>query len=97
MYTNEPIVDRLYNAITDKTNGQQQPLRHSVEQALHHYFQHLGDEDAANLYALVLAEVEIPLLKAVLMRTNGNQSKSAQILGINRGTLRKKLKQYNLE
>lgn len=98
MHSNETIVEHIdkHNQIADKTNGQQ-PLRHYVEQALNHYFAYLGDENTTNLYELVLAEVEIPLLKSVLQRTNGNQSKAAQILGMNRGTLRKKLKAYNLE
>lgn len=98
MYSNESIVEHInkHNQISDTTN-EQQPLRNYVEQALNHYFAYLGDENATNLYDLVLAEVEIPLLKAVLKRTNGNQSKAAQILGMNRGTLRKKLKGYNLE
>ena len=49
-----------------------------------------------NLYEMVLGEVEQPLLKAVLDFTRGNQSKAADVLGINRGTLRKKLKEYGL-
>ena len=49
-----------------------------------------------DLYQLVIGEVEKPLFKAVLRYTNGNQSEAAEILGINRGTLRKKLKQYGL-
>ena len=75
----------------------QQPLRQSVEHALQSYFAVLGDEFITDLYNMVLLEVEIPLLQAVMQRTSGNQSKAAAMLGINRGTLRKKLKQYNLE
>ena len=44
----------------------------------------------------MIGEVEQPLLKAVLEYTEGNQSRAADILGINRGTLRKKLKTYGL-
>jgi Fis family transcriptional regulator len=43
-----------------------------------------------------MGEVERPLLSAVLGYTNGNQCEAAEILGINRGTLRKKLKAYKL-
>ena len=50
----------------------------------------------AHLYNMVLREVEEPLLKAVLDYTDGNQLRAADILGINRGTLRKKLKQFGL-
>ncbi|MDP4870221.1 MAG: DNA-binding transcriptional regulator Fis, partial [Gammaproteobacteria bacterium] len=51
---------------------------------------------AKDLYDLVLAEVEAPLLAAVMHQTRGNQSKAAIVLGLNRGTLRTKLKQYGL-
>lgn len=48
----------------------------------------------SNLYKLVLQEVEEPLFETVLNYTRGNQSRAAEVLGINRTTLRKKLKQY---
>ena len=50
----------------------------------------------SELYPMVLAEMEIPLLEKVLEYTRGNQTKAAELLGLNRGTLRKKLKQYGL-
>jgi Fis family transcriptional regulator len=59
------------------------------------YFEHLGGQSTVNLYDLVMTEVETPLLMAVLEYTKNNQSKAAEILGLNRGTLRKKLKQYD--
>lgn len=72
-------------------------LRHCTERALKNYFSQLEDIVPSNLYELVLAEIEIPLLEVVLQRTAGNQTKAAKILGLSRGTLRKKLKKYNLE
>jgi Fis family transcriptional regulator len=48
------------------------------------------------MYELVLRQVEQPLLEAILEHTKGNQSKAAEYLGLNRGTLRKKLRTYNL-
>ena len=54
-----------------------------------------GDSQS-ELYPMVLAEMEIPLLEKVLEYTRGNQTKAAELLGLNRGTLRKKLKQYGL-
>lgn len=78
-------------------NTQRQSLRNSTISALEHYFAQLGDSLPTNLYELVLAEVEAPLLEVVLQQTKGNQSKAAALLGLSRGTLRKKLKQYNLE
>ncbi len=72
------------------------PLSASVEVAIKGYFSQLGEQTPANVYDLVLAEVEEPLLKAMLEYTRGNQSKAAILLGISRGTLRKKLKIYGL-
>jgi two-component system nitrogen regulation response regulator GlnG len=56
----------------------------------------LGSRDSANLYELVLGLVERPLLRAVLRETGGNQLRAAQLLGINRNTLRKKLRALGL-
>lgn len=73
------------------------PLRACVRRSLDTYFKELGDTETQNLHALVVAEVEKPLLEAVLQRTSGNQLRAARILGINRNTLRKKLDQYGLK
>lgn len=72
------------------------PLSECVETALKDYFEQLNGHTTANLYDMLMAEVEAPLLKATLLHTNGNQSRAAEILGLNRGTLRKKLKTYGL-
>lgn len=69
----------------------------SVQQALQHYFAKLDGEQPANVYQMVLAEMEVPLLKTVMRYTNSNQSKAAKILGLSRGTLRKKLAIYQIE
>ena len=71
-------------------------LRKDVERSMQQYFSHLGDETVVDLYQLVLNEVEGPLLEAVLRHTGSNQSKASIMLGLNRGTLRKKLKQHGL-
>lgn len=73
-----------------------QSLRHHVEIAMAHYFDELDGQPATDLYQLVLEQVESPLLEAVMAYTQRNQSRAAEMLGLNRGTLRKKLKQYNL-
>lgn len=73
-----------------------QPLHDSVRQALESYFTQLKDQSPNNLYDLVLAEVEVPLLEAVMEYTKGNQSRAAILLGLSRGTLRKKLKLYGM-
>lgn len=71
-------------------------LREQVLSSVENYFSLLEGEQAKDLYDLVLAEVEAPLLAAVMHQTRGNQSKAAIVLGLNRGTLRTKLKQYGL-
>ena len=72
------------------------PLRKVTEEALRNYFASLNGHKPNELYTLVLSEVEAPLFKSVMNYTGGNQSRAAQILGINQGTLRKKLRTYGL-
>ena len=79
-----------------KALNHNKPLRKHTEEALNHYFKSLNGDRPGELYDLVLGEVEEPLFKAVMDYTQGNQSQAAGILGINRGTLRKKLKTYSL-
>jgi Fis family transcriptional regulator len=77
-------------------NTQPQTLRDSVQTALNNYFKHLDGQQVTDVYQMVLSEVEAPLLEAVLEYTRHNQSKASIVLGLNRGTLRKKLKLYDL-
>ena len=72
------------------------PLRDHAERALTDYFASLDGHRPARLYDLVIREVEEPLFRAVLDHCEGNQSRAAGILGINRGTLRKKLREFGL-
>lgn len=71
-------------------------LSEAVVIAMEEYFDHLGDEKTTDLYQFVLREIEAPLLKVVMERTKNNQSTASHVLGLNRGTLRKKLKEHNL-
>ena len=73
------------------------PLRSLTEQALDSYFTSLNGHAPGHLYDLVMREVEEPLFRAVLDYAEGNQSRASDILGINRGTLRKKLKVYKID
>ena len=73
-----------------------QPLHDSVRQSLENYLLQLKGELPSNLYELILAEVEAPLMEAVMEYTKNNQSRAAIVLGLSRGTLRKKLKQYGM-
>ena len=77
-------------------NVRNRPLRDLTEEALHRYFKDLNGHKPFDLYDLVLSEVEAPLFKSVMDYAGGNQSRAAQVLGINRATLRKKLKHYYL-
>ncbi len=72
------------------------PLSGHIKSMLEGYFNDLDGHPPADLYQMVLQEIEQPLLESVLHYTRGNQSKAAIVLGLNRGTLRKKLKQYDL-
>ena len=76
--------------------GQAQSLRDYVEQAVTNYFQNLEGQEVTEVYDMVLSEVEAPLLEVVMKYCRHNQTKAAIVLGLNRGTLRKKLKQYGL-
>lgn len=89
----------MENAVVTNNNANepaQKPLRDCVEDAMENYFRQLEGHPTNDLYRMVLAELEEPLFRAVLKYTGGNQSKASELLGINRGTLRKKLKQYGL-
>src|ERR1700687_4621273 len=79
-----------------KVNGRGIPLRNQAEEALQSYFETLNGHRPARLYDLVMREVEEPLFKVVMGHVQGNQSRAATILGINRGTLRKKLKEFGI-
>jgi len=68
----------------------------AVHEAVETYLKTMDDQEVSDLYELVLSEVEAPLLDRVLEHTGNNQSRTAAILGLNRGTLRKKLRKYRL-
>lgn len=94
--TSAAPVTHTSNAGTGSNDAQAQTLRDSVSIALKNYFQHLDGQPVTDVYNLVLSEVEAPLLEEVLRHTRSNQTKAAVLLGLNRGTLRKKLKQYGM-
>lgn len=74
----------------------QAPLRRCVADELARYFAALEGETPCSLHRMVMGETEQALLEFVLARTGGNQSQAAQLLGLNRGTLRKKLQYYGI-
>jgi len=74
------------------------PLSASVERYLTRYFLEQGDKlPPAGVYDRIIQEVERPLLSICLAATRGNQIKAAQLLGLNRNTLRKKIRDLGLE
>ena len=78
------------------TRSPQASIKASVNQNLAEYLRLLEDQDVHDLHALVLAQVEPPLLEQVMAHVGQNQSKAAVMLGLSRGTLRTKLNKYGL-
>ncbi len=75
---------------------EKQTLKQCVSEALDEYLSQVDHEHISDIYNMVLGEVEAPMLEAVMKHARSNQSKAAAMLGLNRGTLRKKLRQYDL-
>ncbi len=73
------------------------PLSNSVKRSMEKYFRDLDGTKPVHLYSMVLREVERPLLEVVMKHAKSNQCRAAEILGINRNTLRKKLKEHGLD
>jgi Fis family transcriptional regulator len=92
-------VNALYALRADPApaDASSQPaLRDHVARAVRRYLADLDDHQVEDLYDVVLREVEAPLFAEVLRHYGGNQTRTAAALGINRATLRKKLRQYQL-
>lgn len=72
-------------------------LRDCVRSNLKDFFSHLEDAETRDLYQRILREVEYPLLELTMKQCDGNQSRAAAMLGINRNTLKKKLDQHQID
>ena len=72
-------------------------LPDNIDILLDQYFNDLDEDQPSAIYEMVINTIEKPLLLYIMNKTEGNQSKAAKMLGLNRNTLRKKLKQYNLD
>ena len=85
-------------AVNGKTRARDgDSLEQSVLRALDEYFDDLDGAKPHALHDMVMHAVERPLLQYAMRRTGGNQSAAAELLGINRNTLRKKLTEYRLD
>ena len=72
------------------------PLRQHVQNTISRYLQDMGNTAPENLYQMLLAEIEPPLIEEILKCTGGNQSRAASMLGITRNTLRTKMQRYSI-
>ena len=80
---------------TVRINGTNE-IGRSVEKSLDEYFRKLDGESPHGIYDMVIAHVERALIASVLQRANGNQTQAADMLGMNRNTLRAKLAKYGI-
>ena len=72
------------------------PLSTQVKKAVDQYLAQLDGHKVAGLHAMVITEVEKPLIKATLEHTGYNQTRASEMLGLSRSTLRKKMEQYGI-
>ena len=79
------------------TKDRKGPIAACVKSSMEKYFHDLNGEKVSDVYEMVLHEVEKPLLEIVMKHAKSNQCKASDILGINRNTLRKKLKLHKLD
>lgn len=91
-----PATNAIETIINENKIENNKTLKEYVHFVMKNYFANVGNQVPNNIYEMVLAQIEPPLLQAVLDFTRGNQSKAAILLGLSRGTLRKKLKCYGL-
>ena len=80
--------------VPTRRERRKQPIRRSVTSAIELYLDDMNGHDVTDLYHVVLSEVEPAILDVVMKYVEGNQTEAAEVLGVSRGTLRKKLKLY---
>jgi Fis family transcriptional regulator len=96
---NEQDTQAVISDTSESSENQSQEisqLSNAVKHSIRRYLFDLEGTQPNNMYELVLRQIEQPLFEAILEHTKGNQSRAAEMLGLNRGTLRKKLRRYNL-
>ena len=87
---NPPVMQKTNNKITSF-------LEKWLDKSIRQYVGAMGESNNGHLHELIMGGIEKPLVEIVLKETNGNQTKAANILGINRNTLRKKIAEYKIK
>lgn len=85
------------NLMNAEVNTTSKPLKDCVFSAMKNYYTHIEGGEPSEVYEMLLSQIEPALLETTMEFTRGNQSKAAIMLGLSRGTLRKKLKKYGLD
>ena len=86
----------LFETFVSETPTPSISLKDFIEKRLHDFIKRFKASEGANLYYTLLREIEKPLITMVLKETGGNQIQAAHILGLNRNTLRKKIRELNI-
>jgi Fis family transcriptional regulator len=84
----------MMNRMNDRNDND---MARTVRKAIDGYFRDLDGEKVSGVYDMVINCVEKPLIESVLTRVRGNQTHAAQMLGLNRNTLRKKMKAHGIK
>ena len=81
----------------DRADVRENELSITVRKVMRQYFKDLDGEKPSGIYDMVVAAVEKPMLEVVMLQVQGNQTRAAELLGLNRNTLRKKLQHHGLD
>ena len=82
---------------SERPDARENELASTVRKVMRQYFKDLDGEKPSGIYDMVVAAVEKPMLEIVMLQAQGNQTRAAELLGMNRNTLRKKLQQHGLD
>ncbi len=82
---------------TEKTDVRENELSSTVRKVMRQYFKDLDGEKTSGIYDMVVNAVEKPMLEVVMLQAQGNQTRAAELLGLNRNTLRKKLQHHGID
>ena len=86
-----------YREIENNKNKVHTFLEKWLDKSIKQYVGAMDEKNNGHLHELIIGGIEKPLVEIVLKETNGNQTQAANILGINRNTLRKKISEYEIK